>query len=214
MNDTKDSPDHRAQEPEKRWELPADCQEKSSQASHGKRREGSQESSISGRPSSEDDDDAALVARHDAPPATDKTPVTWKSLPRKGQLVILTFARFSEPLAQSSLMAYMFYQLKSFDLSLSDSTISSQAGVLQASFSAAQVVTSVLWGRAADRIGRKTVIIIGLCGTCLSCVAFGFSRTFTQAVIFRILGGALNGNVGVMRTMISEIIREKKFVLV
>jgi len=27
------------------------------------------------------------------------------------------------------------------------------------------------------------------------------------------MGGALNGNVGVMRTMISEIIREKKLVV-
>jgi hypothetical protein len=27
------------------------------------------------------------------------------------------------------------------------------------------------------------------------------------------MGGALNGNVGVMRTMISEIVREKKYVL-
>lgn len=138
--------------------------------------------------------------------------VSWKSLPRKDQLVILTFARFSEPLAQTSLMAYMFYQLKSFDSSLSDSTISSQAGILQASFSAAQFVTAVWWGRVADHIGRKTVLLIGLWGTCLSVLAFGFSRTFVQAVFFRVLGGALNGNVGVMRTMVSEIVKEKKYV--
>jgi hypothetical protein len=29
-------------------------------------------------------------------------------------------------------------------------------------------------------------------------------------LVFRMIGGALNGNVGVMRTMISEIVREKK----
>ena len=29
--------------------------------------------------------------------------------------------------------------------------------------------------------------------------------------MFRAMGGALNGNVGVMRTMISEIIKEKKY---
>jgi len=44
----------------------------------------------------------------------------------------------------------------------------------------------------------------------LSCIGFGFSKSFAQAIVFRCLGGALNGNVGVMRTMISEIIREKK----
>jgi len=45
----------------------------------------------------------------------------------------------------------------------------------------------------------------------ISCLGFGFSTSFLQAIICRTLGGALNGNVGVMRTMISEIIKEKKY---
>ena len=48
--------------------------------------------------------------------------------------------------------------------------------------------------------------------TVLSCIGFGFSKTFWQAMIFRTMGGALNGNVGVMRTMVSEIVQEKKSV--
>lgn len=55
------------------------------------------------------------------------------------------------------------------------------------------------------------MLLIGLLGTCISCLGFGFSKSFVQAAVFRTLGGALNGNVGVMRTMISGIIREKKF---
>jgi hypothetical protein len=47
----------------------------------------------------------------------------------------------------------------------------------------------------------------------ISCLGFGFSKTFWQAMVFRTLGGALNGNVGVMRTMVSEIVQEKKLVL-
>ena len=34
---------------------------------------------------------------------------------------------------------------------------------------------------------------------------------FPMAVAFRCMGGVLNGNIGVMRTMISEIIKEKKY---
>jgi MFS family permease len=41
-------------------------------------------------------------------------------------------------------------------------------------------------------------------------LGFGFSRTFPQAIFCRTLGGALNGNIGVMRTMVSEIVQEKK----
>ncbi|KAL1850831.1 hypothetical protein Plec18170_006667 [Paecilomyces lecythidis] len=149
--------------------------------------------------------------------ATDQSltekPVTWSSLPKKGQLAILTCARLSEPLTQTSLQAYMFYQLRSFDPSLPDSTISSQAGILQGCFTAAQFLTAVFWGRLADSdwMGRKRVLMIGLFGTCVSCLGFGFSRSFIAAAIFRTLGGALNSNVGVMRTMIAEIIQEKKY---
>jgi MFS family permease len=140
-------------------------------------------------------------------------PVTWRSLPNKGQLAVLTAARLSEPLTERSLSAYMFYQLKSFDGTLPDSTIAWQGGMLTASFAAAQFLTAVWWGRAADNasIGRKRVLLVGLFGTTVSCIGVGFSRTFISALIFRMMAGALNGNVGVMRTMISEIIKEKKF---
>ncbi len=147
-----------------------------------------------------------------SPPAKEG-PVRWRDLPRKGQLAILTLARLSEPITQTSLQAYMFYQLKSFDPTLPDSTISSQAGILQGCFTTAQFLTAIMWGRIADADwgGRKRVMLIGLVGTGLSSVGFGFSRSFVQAAIFRVMGGMLNGNVGVMRTMISEIIKEKKY---
>jgi hypothetical protein len=44
-----------------------------------------------------------------------------------------------------------------------------------------------------------------------SCIGFGFSKTFLQAIVCRTMGGALNGNIGVMRTMVSEIVQEKKY---
>ena len=139
-------------------------------------------------------------------------PVLWSDLPHKGQLTILTLARLLEPLTQTSLQAYMYYQLKSFNPSLPASTIASQAGMLQGSFTAAQFLTAIFWGRAADADwgGRKKVLLIGLLGTCISVVGFGFSRSFAQAAIFRTLGGALNGNMAVLKTMISEIVKEKK----
>ncbi|KAF2802485.1 MFS general substrate transporter [Mytilinidion resinicola] len=145
--------------------------------------------------------------------AAKEKPVTWRSLPRKDQLLILTLARLSEPLTQTSLGSYIYYQLKSFNTSLPDSTIASQAGIIQAAFPASQFLTAMLWGRFADSEwgGRKRVLLIGLLGTMCSVIGFGFSTNFTAAVIFRCLGGALNGNIGVMRTMIAEIIKEKRF---
>ncbi|KAJ5063618.1 major facilitator superfamily domain-containing protein [Bipolaris maydis] len=140
-------------------------------------------------------------------------PVSWSALPRKDQLFVLVLARFSEPLTQTSLGAYLYYQLQSFDPSLSESTLSYQAGIIGATFPATQFLTAILWGRFSDSEygGRKRTIYLGLVGTMLSTIGFGFSHNFAMAVFFRSLGGIVNGNIGVMRTMISEIIKEKKF---
>jgi MFS family permease len=140
-------------------------------------------------------------------------PVTWSSLPRKDQLFMLVLARLSEPLMMSSIRSYMYFQLRSFDPSLPDSTISFQAGCLSSAFIFAQFCTAVWWGGAADSewLGRKRVLIIGLLGSSISTIGYGFSKTFVMALVFRFLGGALNGNVGVMRTMVMETIKEKKY---
>ena len=134
-------------------------------------------------------------------------------MPKKGQLAILTFARLSEPLTQTSLQAYLFYQLQSYDPSLPASAISTQAGIMQGSFTAAQFLTAMWWGWFADMevMGRKRVMLIGLGGTCISCFGFAFSKSFTAAVLFRVAGGVLNSNVGVLRTMIAEIVKDKKY---
>lgn len=160
----------------------------------------------------EDETRADDHSKSTAPKSVEEKPVSWMSLPKKGQLAILTFARLSEPLTQTSLQAYMFYQLRSFDPSLPDSTISRQAGILQGIYTAAQFLTAMWWGRLADAdwMGRKRVLLIGLFGTALQSLGFGFSRSFVAAAMFRTMGGILNGNVGVMRTMIAEIIQEKK----
>lgn len=144
---------------------------------------------------------------------TSNNVVGWRDLPKKDQLLVITLARLSEPLTQTSLQAYMFYQLQWFDPTLPDAVISGQAGVLHASFTAAQFFTAMLWGRIADSklAGRKTVILIGLLGTLISCLGFGLSTSFTQALFFRSLGGITNGNIGVLRTMISETVQEKKY---
>ncbi|KAK0935550.1 hypothetical protein LTR29_012863 [Friedmanniomyces endolithicus] len=144
------------------------------------------------------------------PPPGKPRPVSWSSLPSKGQLAILT-------LTQTSLQSYMFYQLKSFHAPSqpppTDSTVAQQAGILAAAFTGAQMLTAVLWGRLADdeRVGRKKVILIGLLGSAIGSLGFGFSRSFAMAVVWRAVGGMLNGNIGVMRTLISEVVREKKY---
>ncbi|SPO01778.1 related to permease of the major facilitator superfamily [Cephalotrichum gorgonifer] len=151
---------------------------------------------------------------HQATPAP-KTPptVSWASMPRKSQLAVIVFARLAEPLSERSLTSYLFYQLKWFNPDLDAGTIAKQAGYLTAMFAAAQCLTSMWWGHLADdpRLGRKRVLVIGLVGSAVSALGMGFSRSLYLAFFFRFLAGALNGNVGVLRTMISEVIADKRY---
>jgi MFS family permease len=124
----------------------------------------------------------------------------WVDLPRKDQLFILFLCRFADFLQIASIQTYIFYQLKSMDSTATDAQVSNQAGIIQGVFTGAQVLTAILWGRAADArwCGRKTVIVIGVFGTAISCVGYGLARTFFWAVFWRAFGGAVNGIVGIM----------------
>ncbi|KXJ95030.1 major facilitator superfamily domain-containing protein [Microdochium bolleyi] len=151
---------------------------------------------------------------HEKPPPKPQTgPVSWMSLPRKDQLLILFLARVVDFLQVASLQAFVFYQLKSLDPRLTDAEISSQAGWLQGAFTGAQVLTAMWWGKAADApwCGRKMVLIIGTFGTAISCFGYAFSSTFAWCMFWRMLGGSINGTVGIIRTMVAEVTVERKY---
>lgn len=70
------------------------------------------------------------------------------------------------------------------------------AGILISAFSLAESLTGMWWGALSDRIGRKPVLLLGCTGTLLSLLIVGFSTNFWIALMGRILGGVLNGNIG------------------
>ena len=133
-------------------------------------------------------------------------PPTWRNLPNKGQLAILAASRFVDFFQMAALQTFMVHQLKSFNNDLPEHTIAHQAGVLQGAFTASQIISSIVWGRIADqpRVGRKLVLNIGLVGTAIGCVGVAFSRSYGEAVFWRLMSGAVNGTVGSARTMVAE----------
>ncbi|KAF5009058.1 hypothetical protein FDECE_4710 [Fusarium decemcellulare] len=140
--------------------------------------------------------------------AVTQKPASWRNMPNKWQLAVIAAARITELLSERSQATYMFYQLQSFAPpgEASDSQAVSQAGVLMASWAAAQSIVAVWWGRAANspRLGRKGVLLIGLAGTAVSGLASGFAQSFNQLLLLKVIAGGLNANLGIMRTMIGE----------
>lgn len=83
-------------------------------------------------------------------------------------------------------------------------------GISSAVASACQGAMAVAWGTASDSVGRKPIILIGLSCTMILSLVFGVSQSLTMLVVSRGLLGLMNGNVGIIRTMVAEMVPEKE----
>ena len=88
--------------------------------------------------------------------------------------------------------------------------VSFWAGITSTVFSFSQALTGIFWGRLSDRFGRKPIILTALTCVLLSALLFGFSQSLIWAIIARAVGGASNGNVGILRTVVAEIVTTKE----
>ncbi|KAJ5788950.1 uncharacterized protein N7518_005961 [Penicillium psychrosexuale] len=126
------------------------------------------------------------------------------------QLFILALVRICEPIAFMSIFPYVYHMVESFHVTDNDRQIALYAGMITSSFTFAEFSAGMFWGRMSDRIGRKPVLIMGLVGTAISMVVFGFAPNLATAMIARALGGMLNGNIGVLQTTVAEIVTKKE----
>lgn len=124
------------------------------------------------------------------------------------QLTILAVARFAEPLAYTSVFPYLPEMIR--DFGVEQNKIASWAGVTSASFSIAQSICAIPWGKASDRFGRKPVLLYGLASTMVTFVVWGMSTSLPMAIIVRAIQGGGNGNVGIIRTMVAEMVPERE----
>ena len=67
-----------------------------------------------------------------------------------------------------------------------------------------QMLTSIAWGMAADRIGRRPVLLFCMLASSIAFAAFGFARTLPTAIAFSFAVGALDGVMGVTKCVLSE----------
>ncbi|KAG1848762.1 major facilitator superfamily domain-containing protein [Suillus subalutaceus] len=116
----------------------------------------------------------------------------------KCQIGILMMLQLAEPIASTSIFPYINQLISKLGImGGDDAAVGYYAGII--------ALTVLRWSRLSDRIGRKPVLVIGLSGACILILCFGLSTTFWSLVISRCMCGFLNGNVGVMKTMMGEL---------
>ncbi|KAF2860289.1 MFS general substrate transporter [Piedraia hortae CBS 480.64] len=121
------------------------------------------------------------------------------------QLALLALIRVAEPIAITSIFPYAWQLVLDFKVG-DPADASFYAGILISAFNLAEAISGVFWGGVSDRWGRRPVLFIGCFGTILTLLTIGFSVNFWMTLAGRIVGGALNGNVGVIQTMVAEIV--------
>ncbi|KAG8753537.1 hypothetical protein FRC11_007327 [Ceratobasidium sp. 423] len=82
------------------------------------------------------------------------------------------------------------------------------SGFVEGIFSVTQFFTIYFWGSLSDRIGRRPVLISGLCGVVGSTIMFGLSKSLIMMLVSRALSGMLNGNSAVIKSIMGEITDE------
>ena len=78
-------------------------------------------------------------------------------------------------------------------------------GIVIATYSLAQFISTPILGAISDRLGRRPVLMFGLAANSVFFIVFGLSGSLAMAVIARFLAGAGNGNIAVAKAYIGDI---------
>eukprot|EP00667_Euglena_gracilis_P007275 EG_transcript_7354 len=138
----------------------------------------------------------------DAPPARKPTPLPW------GPLVWVCLVQFLDAFSTFLVVPFIPFMIRDFFPELPASEVGYYSGYLNSASFFGQLLGSPLWGVLSDKVGRKPVLLMGMVGTIFSLTMFAFSLNYAQAVAARFLWGFLNGNIGVIKTYVSEITDE------
>ncbi|KAI0635883.1 MFS general substrate transporter [Trametes polyzona] len=147
------------------------------------------------------DEETALLAE-----SPERKPVKTPTPLPKLQIFILLLMQLAEPITSQCIYPFINQLVRELDITGGDEKkVGYYAGMIESLFFATEAMFIMQWSRLSDRIGRKPVLLTGVGGLCVSMIFFGLSKTFISLVLSRCVVGMLNGNIGVIKSMMAEL---------
>jgi DHA1 family tetracycline resistance protein-like MFS transporter len=72
-------------------------------------------------------------------------------------------------------------------------------------YALAQVVSTPLWGRLSDAIGRRPVLIVSMLGAVAGYVWLAFADTLAMLIAARVLSGLMSGNISAAFAYVADV---------
>ena len=142
-----------------------------------------------------------------APSSLHATPLPWD------QLSLLFFVQLAEPITSTVIYPFIAQLVIELGVTHDPAKTGYFAGLVESLFFLTEAACVLHWGALSDRIGRRPVLMVGLGGLALSQICFGLASSphrgnFLAVILARALAGALNGNVGVSKSVMGELTDE------
>lgn len=119
------------------------------------------------------------------------------------QIIILCYASIVEPVAFFMVFPYMNEMVERIGNQIPEN-VPFWTGTIESLFSVVQMLLIIIYGRIADRLGRKPVLVFSLAGIACASAMFGLSSNLWQMLVFRCLAGLFSGSSVTIRAMLSE----------
>jgi MFS family permease len=119
------------------------------------------------------------------------------------QILLLCYASLAEPVAYFSIFPYINEMVERTG-EIPEADVGFSSGMIESLFSLVQMLLMIIYGRMADRLGRKPVLVFSLAGVSFATILFGLSASLWQMIMFRMFAGIFSGSAVTIRTMVSE----------
>eukprot|EP00741_Cyanophora_paradoxa_P007476 tig00001130_g7231.t1 len=148
-------------------------------------------------------EDADDVAPRAIPPAkasdADARPIPWRR-------VVLAYTIVGLDALGLMFVTPFLPSLAREAFQFSEASVGTAVGLMQGAFNLANFSSSFYLGHLSDLHGRRPLILLGLAAATLSVVSFGFSTAFWQAMVNRLLVGALDSNNAVVKAHLTDLV--------